>query len=253
VHSFTLEGRTAVVTGCRRGIGRAAAVALAQAGADIVGVSASLEADGGEAGRAVRDTGRQFRGYRCDFADRDAVYGFVEALEHDVDQVDILVNNAGVVLRAPTVEHTDEMWDRVLEVDLSAQFVLARELGRKMVARGSGKIVFVASLMAFQGGINIPGYAAAKGGIAQLTKALANEWAQHGVNVNAVAPGYIQTDINEALWNDPERHRQILERIPAGNWGTPEDIAGAIVFLAAEASSYVNGVVLPVDGGWLGR
>jgi 2-deoxy-D-gluconate 3-dehydrogenase len=253
VPDFRLDGKTALVTGCRRGIGMAVAVALAEAGADVVGVSSTLEPDGGDVGRRIRSTGRAFHAYRCDLGDRPALYELVESLGRDVAPVDILVNNAGVVLRAPAVEHTDEMWDRVLEVDLTAQFVLARELGRTMVARGNGKIVFVASLMSFQGGINIPGYAAAKGGIAQLTMALSNEWAKHGVNVNAVAPGYIRTDINEALWDDPERHRQILERIPAGRWGDAGDLAGAVVFLASAASEYVNGIVLPVDGGWLGR
>jgi 2-deoxy-D-gluconate 3-dehydrogenase len=250
---FSLEGKTALVTGCRRGIGKAAAVALAAAGADVAGMSASLEEDGGDVAREVEALGRQFRGYRCDLADRAAVYGFLEALARDVPRVDILVNNAGTIARSPAAEYADEDWDRVIEIDLSSQFVLTRELGKGMLERGSGKIVFVASLLSFQGGITVPAYAAAKGGIAQLTKALANEWAPRGVNVNAVAPGYIRTDINQTLREDPERAAEILVRIPAGRWGEPGDLAGAMVFLASAASDYVNGIVLPVDGGWLGR
>ena len=165
----------------------------------------------------------------------------------------MLVNNAGTIRRAPAAEHTDADWDDVLEVNLSAQFVLTRALAGGMLERGRGKIVFVASLLSFQGGINVPGYAASKGGVAQLTKALANEWAPRGVNVNAIAPGYIDTDNTQALRDDPTRSRQILERIPAGRWGRPEDIAGAAVFLASAAADYVHGVVLPVDGGWLAR
>ena len=167
--------------------------------------------------------------------------------------IDILVLNAGTIERKPAIEHGDEIWDRVLEVNLTAPFILSRELGRRMVERGSGKIVFVASLLSFQGGVTVPGYAASKGGIAQLTKALANEWAGKGVNVNAIAPGYIATDNTAALRGDETRSRQILERIPAGRWGAPEDLAGAFVFLASAASDYVHGAVLPVDGGWLAR
>jgi len=167
--------------------------------------------------------------------------------------IDILVNNAGTIARTPAADHPDDSWDRVLEVNLSSQFVLSREIGREMVARGRGKIVFSASLLSFQGGINVPGYTASKSGIVGLTKALANEWAPHGVNVNAIAPGYIATDNTRALREDRERNRSIVERIPAGRWGRPGDLAGATVFLAAPASDYVNGVVLPVDGGWLGR
>jgi len=249
---FDLSGRTALVTGCRRGIGRAAAVALAAAGADVVGVSASLEA-GSEVGAAVEAHGRSFRAYRCDFADRAAVYELVAETRRDVARIDILVNNAGTIARAPAAEHPDELWDRVLEVNLTAQFVLTRELGRDMVERGGGKIVFVASLLSFQGGITVPGYAASKSGVAGLTKALANEWAASNVNVNAVAPGYVRTDNTQALQEDPERYAQILARIPAGRWADPEDVAGAIVFLSSAAADYVHGTVLPVDGGWLGR
>ena len=249
---FDLTGRTALVTGCRRGIGKGAAVALAAAGADIVGVSASLE-DGSDVAAAVEGLGRSFRGYRCDFADRAAVYDLVAAVREDVPHLDIVVNNAGTIARAPAAEHPDELWDRVLEVNLTAQFVLARELGRDMLVRGSGKIVFVASLLSFQGGITVPGYAASKSGVAGLTRALANEWAGRGVNVNAVAPGYVRTDNTQALQDDPVRSEQILVRIPAGHWAEPEDIAGAIVFLSSPAADYVHGAVLPVDGGWLAR
>jgi 2-deoxy-D-gluconate 3-dehydrogenase len=234
---FDLSGRTALVTGARRGIGAAAARALAAAGADVHGASASAAADD------------EFPSFRCDFGDRRAVYELLERLP----DVDILVLNAGTIERRAAVEHADDLWDRVLEVNLTAPFVLARELGRGMVERGSGKIIFVASLLSFQGGVTVPGYAASKGGVAQLAKALANEWAAHGVNVNAVAPGYIRTDNTQALQDDETRSRQILERIPAGRWGIPDDLAGAFVFLASPASDYVHGVVLPVDGGWLGR
>jgi 2-deoxy-D-gluconate 3-dehydrogenase len=251
--SFDLSGRTALVTGCRRGIGQAAALALADAGADIVGVSAALEDDGGGVGAAVVAAGRRFHGYRCDIGDRDALYAFIAEVSDAFPRIDVLVLNAGTVGRRPAIEHDDAMWDSVLEVNLSAQFVLARELGRRMVEQRSGKIVFVASLLAFQGGITVPSYAASKGGVAQLTKALANEWAPLGVNVNAVAPGYIRTDNTQALQDDETRSRQILERIPAGRWGVPEDLGGAFVFLASQASDYVHGIVLPVDGGWLGR
>ncbi|HKX48244.1 MAG TPA: SDR family oxidoreductase [Gaiellaceae bacterium] len=251
-HPFELAGTTAVVTGARRGIGRAAAVALARAGADIVGVSASL-GPGDQVAADVAALGQAFRPYRCDLADRRAVHALAAQLASDLPRVDVLVLSAGTIERRPAVDHGDELWDRVLEVNLSAQFVLARELGRKMVERRSGKVIFVASMLSFQGGVTVPGYAASKGGIAQLTKALANEWAPHGVNVNAVAPGYVATDNTEALRNDETRARQILERIPAGRWGEPEDMAGAFVFLASPASDYVHGIVLPVDGGWLAR
>lgn len=250
--SFDLSGKTALVTGCRRGMGRAAAVALARAGADIVGVSASLRPEDEVAGE-IAALGRTFRPYRCDLAERDAVHALAAEIASDVLRLDVLVLNAGTIERRPAVDHGDELWDRVLEVNLTAQFVLARELGRRMVEQGSGKIIFVASMLSFQGGINVPGYAASKGGVAQLTKALANEWASHGVNVNAVAPGYIATDNTQALWQDETRSQQILERIPAGRWGTPDDVAGAFVFLASSASDYVHGIVLPVDGGWLAR
>ncbi len=250
---FKLDGKTALVTGCRRGIGRAIAVGLAEAGADIVGVSAQLERSGSEVEREVTATGRSFRGYACDFADRQAVYGLVEQVRAECPPIDILVNNAGTILRKPAAEHPDEYWDRVLEVNLNAQFVLSREFGKDMLARGRGKIIFTASLLTFQGGITVPGYAASKGAIGQLTMALANEWAGRGVNVNAIAPGYIATDNTAALRADPERSAAILARIPAGRWGTPEDFQGAAVFLASAASDYMHGSIVLVDGGWMGR
>jgi 2-deoxy-D-gluconate 3-dehydrogenase len=248
-----LDGRTALVTGCRRGIGRAMAVALAEAGADVVGVSATLEADGGEVGREIASLGGSFRSYACDLGDRHALYSLLGSLARDVPPVDILANNAGTIERSRATEHVDETWDRVLEINLSAQFILTRELGKGMVERGAGKVVFVASLLSFQGGIRVPSYAASKGGIAQLTRAFANEWAAAGVNVNALAPGYVRTDNTRELQDDPERSEQILARIPAGRWGDPDDFKGPIVFLASSASDYVHGHVLTVDGGWLGR
>ncbi|MEM6760269.1 MAG: SDR family oxidoreductase [Pseudomonadota bacterium] len=250
---FDLSGKVALVTGAKRGIGRGMAEALAAAGADIIGVSATLEAEGSAVGAAVEALGRTFTGYACNFADRDAVAGFSKRLRSDGHAPDILVNNAGTIKRKPAADHEDALWDAVIDVNLSSQFVLSREIGRDMVARGSGKIIFTASLLTFQGGITVPGYAASKGGIGQLTKALANEWAGRGVNVNAIAPGYIATDNTQALQDDPVRSKAILERIPQGRWGTPEDFAGPVVFLASAASDYVNGEILVVDGGWMGR
>ena len=251
--AFDLTGKTALVTGARRGIGRGMAEALASAGADIVGVSASLEGEGSEVGAAVAGMGRSFAAYQADFADRAAVNALVADLARDGVEPDILVNNAGTIRRKPAAEHPDEWWDEVIEVNLSAQFVLSREIGRGMIERGRGKIIFTASVLSFQGGVTVPGYAASKGGVAQLTKALANEWAGRGINVNAIAPGYVATDNTEALRNDPARQKAILERIPQGRWGSPEDFAGPVVFLASSASDYVNGEILVVDGGWMGR
>lgn len=250
---FDLRGKTALVSGCKRGIGKAMAVGLAEAGADIVGVSATLEESGSEVERAVTALGRTFKGYACDFADRAALYAFIRQVKADVPSIDILVNNAGTIRRKPAAAHPDEDWDQVLDVNLTAQFVLSRELGKEMVARGAGKIIFTASLLTFQGGITVPGYAASKGGIGQLTKALANEWAGKGVQVNAIAPGYVRTDNTQALQDDPARSNAILERIPAGRWGNPDDFKGPVVFLASAASDYVNGEILVVDGGWMGR
>ena len=250
---FSLKGKTALVTGCKRGIGKAMAVALAEAGADILGVSTTLEAKGSAVEKEVVALGRTFRGYACDFSDRKALHAFIERVTAETPVIDILVNNAGTIYRKPAAEHADEDWDRILEINLSAQFVLTREIGRHMVERGSGKVIFLASLLSFQGGVTVPGYAASKGGIASLTKAFANEWAGRGVNVNAIAPGYVATDNTQALRSDAARSAQILGRSPAGRWGDTGDFKGPVVFLASEASSYVHGTLLMVDGGWMGR
>lgn len=247
---FDLTGSTAVVTGARRGIGFAMAEALAEAGANIIAASSSQEADGGEIGRRVRELGRSFEGHAVDFRDRAAVLGFADAV---ADRATILVNNAGTIRRSPAAEHPLQWWDEVLEVNLNSQFVLTQKVGASMLERGYGKVIFTASLLSFQGGINVPGYTAAKSAITGLTKALANEWTGRGVTVNAIAPGYIATDNTEALRDDAARSASILERIPAGRWGQASDLGGAAVFLASHASDYVSGAVLPVDGGWLGR
>jgi len=253
LRQFQLDGQVALVTGCRRGIGRALAVALAEAGANIVGVSASLGGEDEEVARQVKATGRRFSGYSCDFSDRKTLYAWIDRVKKDIPRIDILVNNAGMILRKPAEQHPDESWDKVIEVNLSAQFILAREIGKGMLLRGRGKIIFLASLLSFQGGILVPGYAASKGGIGQLTMALANEWAARGVHVNAIAPGYMETDNTAGLRADAGRSEAIVERIPAGRWGTPEDLQGAVVFLASAASNYVHGTILTVDGGWMGR
>ncbi|WP_303316302.1 SDR family NAD(P)-dependent oxidoreductase [Flavivirga abyssicola] len=253
LNKFSLEGKTALVTGCKRGIGKAMAIGLAEAGANIIGVSASLELEGSDVEKAVLATGKSFKAYQCDFSDRKALYAFIAEAKKDNPTIDILVNNAGTILRAPAAEHSDELWDKVIEVNQNAQFILTREFGKDMVARGSGKVIFTASLLTFQGGITVPGYAASKGAIGQLTMAFSNEWAGKGVNVNAIAPGYISTDNTEALRNDPVRAESILSRIPAGRWGEATDFAGPTVFLASEAAAYMNGSVVLVDGGWMGR
>lgn len=251
--NFSLAGKTALVTGCKRGIGKAMAIGLAEAGADIIGVSASLAASGSEVEKAVQHLGRKFTAYQADFADRSSLYAFIGAVKNSGTSVDILVNNAGTILRNPAAEHSDEYWDRVIEINLNAQFILAREFGKLMLEQGHGKIIFTASLLTFQGGITVPGYAASKGAIGSLVKALSNEWAGKGVCVNAIAPGYIATDNTAALRSNPERNEAILGRIPANRWGNPEDFKGPVVFLASKAADYVNGEILVVDGGWMGR
>jgi 2-deoxy-D-gluconate 3-dehydrogenase len=248
---FRLDGKVALVTGSATGIGAAIAVALARAGADVM---CHGKDDHGEAiVEQVRRLGRRSFGVQADLADRVAQALPIEETMKRLGRLDILVNNAGLIRRAPAVEYSDLDWDLLLEVNLSAVFRLSRLAGKHMLEQGSGRIVNIASLLSFQGGVFVPAYAASKGGVAQLTKALANEWAPRGVTVNAIAPGYIATDNTAALRADAARSRQILERIPAGRWGEPYDIAGATVFLCGDASRYVNGHVLVVDGGWMGR
>ena len=253
MNPFDLTGKLAVVTGARRGIGRAMAVALAEAGADVIGVSANLEASGSDIEKEVTAAGRRFEAIQADLADPIACAALGRDLGQRERPVDILINNAGTIRRAPAAEHPGEDWNLVLQVNLTAQFTLAQAVGASMIRHGSGKIIFTASLLSFQGGITVPGYTAAKHGVAGLTKALANEWAPRGVNVNAIAPGYIATDNTQALQDDPARSAAILDRIPAARWGRAEDLAGATVFLASAASDYIHGTILPVDGGWLGR
>ncbi|RYY11107.1 MAG: SDR family oxidoreductase [Cytophagaceae bacterium] len=250
---FDLTGQLALVTGCNRGIGQGMALGLAEAGADIIGVSATMPANGGDTGRLVRALGRQFHAYQADFSDRASADAFTQQVLTDFERLDVLVNNAGTIRRAPAAEHPDADWDNVLAINLDAPFRLARAIGGRMLTQGRGKIIFTASLLSFQGGINVPGYAASKGAIGSVVKALANEWAGKGVNVNGIAPGYIATDNTEALRQDPDRSQSILGRIPAGRWGEPADFKGPIVFLASEASQYVHGTILLVDGGWMGR
>ena len=251
--NFRLDHKLALVTGCSRGIGMAIAIDLANAGADIIGVSNSMPKQGSEVQKAVEATGQKFYPYAVDFSNRTALHAFIEKVKLDHPRIDILINNAGSIMRAPAAEHSDEYWDTIMEINLNAQFVLTREIGKRMVAEKSGKIVFTCSLLSFQGGINVPGYAASKGAITSLLKAFANEWAAHGVNVNGVAPGYIETDNTEALRADPERSKSILSRIPEGRWGKSADLAGAYVFLSSSAADYINGSIITVDGGWIGR
>jgi 2-deoxy-D-gluconate 3-dehydrogenase len=229
------------------------AIALAEAGADIVAASLNMESDGGDVAREIAARGRRAWPFAVDLGSRPAIYEFIARVGRECPPVDILVNNGGIVLRKPAAEHPDDYWDKVIDINLHAQWLLAREFGRAMLERGSGKVIFIASLLSFQGGITVPGYAAAKGGVAQLAKALSNEWSSRNVQVNAIAPGYIATDNTIALREDAARNVAILARIPAGRWGAAEDMAGAVVYLASAASDYVSGSVVTVDGGWMGR
>lgn len=249
---FNLSGKVALVTGASGGLGQAIAIALAEAGADVAVHGNSRPLD--QTCAAINAVGRRAVPLVANLSDRASSDGLIaQTLDAFDGRLDILINNAGSVRRRPAVDHPDEDWDAILEINLTSVFRLARAAGKHFVDRGSGKIVNIASLLSFQGGITVPGYAAAKGGVAQLTKALANEWASRGVNVNAIAPGYMVTDNTSALRSDPVRSRQILERIPAGRWGEPSDIGGAAVFLSSRAADYVHGHVLVVDGGWMGR
>lgn len=251
--NFRVDNKIALVTGCSSGIGMAVAIALAESGADIIGVSSRLSATGSDVGKQVEATGKKFYPYQADFSNRESLYAFLEKVKADHTRIDILVNNAGNIMRKPAAEHPDDYWDAIININLNSQFIITREIGKRMVEQKSGKIIFTCSLLSFQGGINVPGYAASKGAVSSLLKAFANEWASQGINVNGVAPGYIATDNTTQLRNDPERSAAILSRIPASRWGTPEDMAGAFVFLASPASDYMNGSIITVDGGWMGR
>jgi 2-deoxy-D-gluconate 3-dehydrogenase len=251
--TISLEGKIALVTGCNKGIGKAMAEGLAEAGADVIGVSATMPSEGSDIQVFIESLGRRFYPFQSDFSDRKSIYTFIEKAKAKHPKIDILVNNAGTIMRNPAAEHSDEYWDSVMAVNLDAQFIITREIGKEMIKNGSGKIIFTASLLTFQGGINVPGYAASKGAIGSLIKAFANEWASKGINVNGIAPGYIATDNTEALRADPERSASILGRIPTGRWGEPDDFKGPTVFLASEMSKYVQGTILTVDGGWMGR
>jgi len=250
---FDLKGKVALITGGNKGIGKGMALGLAEAGADIIVVSATIATEGSDIEKEVLALGRTFRAYQANLMHRQDVYAFVDRLLAENERIDILMNNAGTIMRMPAAHHPDEYWDDVLALNLDTPFILARVLGNHMIAHGGGKIIFTCSLLSFQGGINVPGYAASKGALASLVKALANEWAQKNVNVNGIAPGYIATDNTEALRNDADRSKTILDRIPAGRWGTADDFKGPAVFLASDAGRYVHGTILTVDGGWMGR
>lgn len=251
MNRFDLTGKAAVVTGAGRGLGKAIAVGLAQAGADVALVTASTSA--AETKQQAEQCGRRAHIVQCDVSDRERLPALVEEVKQVFGRIDILVNNAGIIRRTPAAEHAYEDWQAVLDVNLNAVFVLSQLAGREMLAQGSGKIINIASMLSFQGGVTVPGYTASKHAVAGLTKACANEWGARGIQVNAIAPGYMRTDNTAALQANEERNRQIMERIPAGRWGEPEDLVGPAVFLASSASDYMNGHVLCVDGGWMVR
>ncbi|WP_102346410.1 SDR family oxidoreductase [Bacillus sp. Marseille-P3661] len=248
---FNLTGQIAALTGATRGIGRAMAVALAESGADIALLQRNLEQL--DVKEEIESFGRKCEIIPCNLDDEKQVKDAIPAVVSAFGKIDILVNCAGIQRRSPAVDFSEQDWDDVINVNLKTVWILCQQAGRYMVPQKSGKIINVASLLSYQGGITVPAYAASKGGVAQLTKALSNEWAQHNVNVNAIVPGYIATDMNTALINDNNRNKQILDRIPAGRWGEPEDFAGTAIFLASQASNYIHGHLLAVDGGWLGR
>jgi 2-deoxy-D-gluconate 3-dehydrogenase len=248
---LSLKGKVAAITGGTRGIGRSIALGMAEAGADIALLQRSPENDSVK--KEIEQLGVKCIIIPCDISDSQQVKAAVPMVVGSFGRIDILVNNAGIQRRSPALDFSEKDWDDVLQANLKAVWLLCQQAGRYMVAQKSGKIINIASLVSYQGGILVPAYASAKGAIAQLTKALANEWSSQGVNVNAIVPGYIATDMNEALMNDPVRSRQILERIPAGRWGKPDDFKGPAVFLASDAAEYIHGHLLVVDGGWLGR
>ena len=247
---FDLTGKIALVTGATRGIGQAIALGFAQNGADLIIIGRKVEARVKE---SIEAQGVKCQAYEYDLAQCAGLDDFIAKILRDCGRIDILCNCAGVQKRHPCADFPPEEWDYVNDVNSKAVFFLCQAVGKQMLERGYGKIINIASLLSFQGGLNVPAYAASKGAVMQFTKSLSNEWAGRGVNVNCIAPGFFDTDLNTALKADPVRSRQILERIPAGRWGQPQDAAGAAVFLASSASDYINGIILPVDGGWLGR
>jgi 2-dehydro-3-deoxy-D-gluconate 5-dehydrogenase len=248
---FDLTGKVAAITGATRGIGRSMAIALAEAGADIALLQRTPEQT--DVKEEIEQLGRKCSIISCNLENKEEVISAIPNVISTFGKIDILVNNAGIQRRSPSVDFSESDWDDVLNINLKVVWLLCQEAGRYMVSKGEGKIINVASLLSFQGGYTVPAYAAAKGGVAQLTKALSNEWAKQGVNVNAIVPGYIATDMNTALINDPIRSQQILDRIPAERWGNPEDFMGTVVYLSSNASNYVHGHLVAVDGGWLGR
>jgi 2-dehydro-3-deoxy-D-gluconate 5-dehydrogenase len=252
LETFSLAGKRALVTGSSRGLGRAMAVALAEAGADVVCAASSAEG-AKDTAALVRGAGRRAWNLGADLADRDATLSMAREAEDVAGPIDILVNNGGTIARHPATEYPMSEWDRVIRTNLDAVWMLSQHFGRGMVERGGGKIINVASLLSFSGGITVPAYTASKHAVAGLTKALANEWARHNVQINAIAPGYFATDNTQRLRDDAQRYSEITNRIPAGRWGAPADLAGAVVFLASPASNYINGHLLVVDGGWMAR
>jgi 2-deoxy-D-gluconate 3-dehydrogenase len=251
--NFRVDNRIALVTGCSSGIGMDIAIELAQSGADIIGVANNLTDAGSDVSKAVEAAGRKFYPYQADFSSRESLYDFLNKVKADFPRIDILINNAGHIMREPAATHSDEFWDTIIDINLNAQFIITREIGKRMLEQNFGKIVFTCSLLSFQGGINVPGYAASKGAVASLLKAFANEWAPHGITVNGVAPGYIATNNTTALRADAYRSAAILARIPANRWGETSDLTGAYVFLSSPASDYINGTIITVDGGWMAR
>jgi len=245
---FRLDGKIALVTGGTKGIGKAMAMALAEAGADIAAVSRRPDPD---LEKAILALGRRYLHHSADLTKREETRNVIPAVVEGLGGVDILVNNAGIIRRSPAIEHPESDWDTTLEIDLTAAFILSQAAGQIMLKKGRGKIINVASVLAFQGGLNVAGYVSAKHGVVGLTKALANDWASKGINVNALAPSFFTTEFTEAIQNDPDRSKSITARTPAGRWGIAEDMAGAAVFLASPASDFINGVILPVDGGWM--
>ena len=248
---FNLDGKVAIVTGASRGLGQGMAIALAEAGANVVGVGQS---DMSATEAEIKKAGREFLGIKADLTSTDKVDEIVEKTVEKFGRVDILVNNAGTIRRQDAIDYTEKDWDDILNLNLKTVFFLSQRVAKEfMKQKSGGKIISIASMLSFQGGIRVPAYTASKSAVAGITKALANEWAKFNINVNAIAPGYMATDNTKAIREDEKREKEILDRIPAGRWGTPEDLAGAVVFLASKASDYVNGYTIAVDGGWLAR